>query len=163
MKRATSVLLSMLVGTVLVIPSAAPASASSRHRVTFSGTMELSDDESWSSDEKDTIPFKQVVYVGDTQPRATVTVSGCVGGEVRADLLITVTHLDGMQLANIRGLLYEGSSCNNSDLDGETNYLMGTADTWGRTISGSFRMTNTDEGYPDDNANINITMTSDPV
>ena len=158
MKRLTALAVGLPVTVLAAGLTAAPAQAhGSYHNVETSGSMYLVDDETWGSNETGWHSFTGAATVGNWISQNSYSTSGCVGGEVRGELRVTVndsTTYPGWVLASVDARLYEGTSCSTSDLDGRR-----TMSRWiarGTSSNFSFRVSNTAEGgdYIDFNFNV---------
>lgn len=143
--------LAVLVAAGLMVGlTTGPASAHSiNHSVNLSGNMAILDDESWPfSDERGNRGFNNNVIVGRNLSTAVSTATGCVGGEVRAEIRFTVIDNEtfpGWIQVDPLIRLFEGTSCSSGDLDGTTDppwFWVGP----NSSVSQTFRVSNTDEG-----------------
>ncbi len=103
--------------------TAVPAHADEvNNRVTLSGSIYMLDDDLWPNpDDSGTHLFSTSVRVGGSTFSKSFATAGCVGGEVYGHLLVIVEdHANGWVKVRARGRLYEGSSCPNGDLDGDS-------------------------------------------
>ena len=143
---------------VLLGVGAAPASAhSNNHNIGVSGSMYLLDDESWGSDETGWHSFTGGVVVGGWLSQNQYFTSGCVGGEVRGELRVTIndsSQYPGWVYASIDAKLYEGTSCSTGDLDGHR--ALGGWIAKGQIRNFAFRVNNTDEGGDFIDFNFNV-------
>ncbi|PER84887.1 hypothetical protein CN498_23385 [Bacillus thuringiensis] len=134
--------------------------------VSIAGAIQVQDYETFGPNEHASGNFSKVLFVGDTQPQAFATVPPpkiCAGGEIwpAFDLTVSRVNTAGDINISIDGKLYEGTSCDTTDLDGSNNTTF-TVQA-GTTISQNFTMWNTDEGNSDDKANITLTVSNNPA
>ena len=138
--------------------TAAPAFAHGNyHNVEVSGSLYLVDDESWGSNETGWHSFTGAVTVGDWITQNSYSTNGCVGGEVRGELRVTVddsAQYPGWVLAHVDARLYEGTSCGTGDLDGHRAFSRWVAA--GASEHFQFRVHNDDEGGDFVDFNFNV-------
>jgi len=91
---------------------------SSNRKVTVSGTIDITDDETFS-DERKTIPVSATGVIG-IEPSSFVEMEGCAGDEVRVTLELNAQGAARNDVL-IKGTarLYEGTSCTTTDLEHE--------------------------------------------
>lgn len=139
--------------------NAPAAQAYGGHSVKVTGSMFLSDDENFGSDETRTVRFTRTVALTHAAPRTTVYYDACVGGEVLGSFSVTVSLEPNDVVVWQPALrLYEGTSCFTADLDGHVqgrartlpaNYYQPT--TWIQT-------SNTAESTPDDRVRVDYSV-----
>jgi hypothetical protein len=145
-----------LAGALLAGAAHAPAAqAYGGHTVRVSGSMFLSDDENFGSDETRTVRFSRSVALTHGAPRSTIYYDACVGGEVLGSFQVTVSlEPNDVVVWQPTLRLYEGTSCFGTDLDGQVqgrartlqpNYYQPS--TWIQTY-------NKDESTPDDRVRV---------
>ncbi len=166
----TLVVIITLTGTTLtgccpdwVIPEKEPPKPVGKpdRMVSISGTIQLQDYETFGDNEHASGNFNKVTFVGSTQPQAIENVPPpkiCAGGEIWAALDIKATKVNaaGDVSISVDGRLYEGTSCDTTDLDG--NFSNTFTVPAGTTMTKSFSMSNTEEEEPEDKADITLTI-----
>lgn len=111
--------------------------AANTHAVTLRGTMDVNDCcDIFSGSNKVELNFNRRVNLTHDQPRHLFEVTACAGGETRGHLRVSV-QLRGTEVLIARPVLrlFEESSCNNWDLDGQAsraakNISVGNSDGW---------------------------------
>ncbi|MDV6375558.1 LGFP repeat-containing protein [Deinococcus arenicola] len=107
--------------------------------------MDITDDETFGSDEHAHITRGGTLVLDASRPELTDLTIGKCGGEVRVELRVTYRQLAGGAV-NVAGraLLYEGTSENTNDLDGRASFDGTVASGTSRPFT--VRVRNTDEG-----------------
>jgi hypothetical protein len=126
-----------------------------QNRIAHSVTMDITDDETFGSNEHASVNRAATLVLDASQPELTDLTVGKCGGEVRVELRVTYRQAAGGTVAGGgRALLYEGTSENTTDLDGRASF----DGTVASGASGRFtmRVRNTDEGG--DFADIQVTV-----
>ncbi|MCG3159250.1 MAG: hypothetical protein JMDDDDMK_00236 [Acidobacteria bacterium] len=127
-----------------------------------SGHMFILDHETWpADDETNLVRFSREAEVdADGQPEELITAVGRAGGEVKIELHMNAVLLTAGKL-RIRGVakLFEGTSDNSTDLDGEHSFDFQVRKNKRRTVN--FRVHNDDEGG--DYADISFTVGNRPL
>ena len=129
--------------------------------ISISGTIQVQDYETFGDNEHASGNFTKTLFVGDAQPQAFAEIPSpkvCAGGEIWPEYKLTVSRVSQAGDVNVTvdGKLYEGTSCDTTDLDGSTSQTFTVQPN--QTITHSVHMSNTDEGDPDDFANLTLTV-----
>jgi len=153
--------------TAAAVPSKAasvsshdPQPNATSHRIILDGSMTLRDDESWPWDDEHAVySIRGSAILTHGSPRRSISITRCVGGEVRGRLYVDLQLAGERILVSPTLYLYEGTSCSTTDLDGSRR---GTP-TWlaaGRLLRWTNLIArNTAEGVPDDYASASFTIT----
>ena len=131
-----------------------------RRRVTINAHMELTDDETFGSNEHNSGDKSGEVVVTNGSPQEIINMVTTAGGEMRVELPISVQAMaNGDTRATGQSKLYEGTSEQTDDLDGtlDTDFLI-PRDGF---VSKSYTIRNTDEGG--DFAVITLTASNFPA
>ncbi len=131
-----------------------------RRRVTINAHMDLTDDETFGSNEHGSGDKSGEVVVTNGSPQEIINMVTTAGGEMRVELPINVqAHGNGDAKATGTAKLYEGTSEQTDDLDGtlDVDFLI-PRDGF---VSKSFTIRNTDEGG--DFAVITLTASNFPA
>ena len=114
-------------------------------KITFSSSISMLDDEFWGDDERRTVNNSGVFILDNTRRTNSMFFVGKCGGEMRIELSVEVRQQDsGAITVSGRALLFEGTSEETNDLDGQRSFNQTIAANTTDTIS--FRVNNTDEG-----------------
>lgn len=107
------------------VPGGGSASPEVRRRLVCAAHMDLTDDETFGSDEHGSADKQnEAVLTGDL-PQDVLTMQKGAGGEVRVELtLIGQVRLSGDVLVQGKALLYEGTSETSNDLDGDLDFTL---------------------------------------
>jgi LGFP repeat len=126
-------------------------------KITYRSSISMLDDETFGADERRTVVNSGVFILDNTRRTNSLFFVGKCGGELRIELSADVTQLDsGNITVSGRALLFEGTSEESTDLDGQRTFNQTiNANTTG-TIS--FRVNNTAEGG--DYADISMEFTN---
>lgn len=129
-------------------------------KVSISGVIRVEDDDG-SRRPFATDDFNYTVFVGNAQPQVLVKIPPpkvCAGEEVwvALDIIVTRINVDGDISISINGRLYEGTDCDNTDLDGTYSTKLTVPANATKEIR--FTINNTDEQYSDDKADITLTV-----
>ncbi|MBD2100073.1 hypothetical protein [Leptolyngbya sp. FACHB-261] len=131
---------------VNTVPQNTPVTAEEvRRRVVVAAKMYLEDDETFGRNETGTFEMKADRVIGSRQPQGVMTMIRSIGGELRVELEMTAIALTDGQIS-LHGdvKLYEGTSEQTNDLDGQTSFdLFVPINDF---VSHSVRVANTDEG-----------------
>lgn len=116
-----------------------------RRRVVASAHMEITDDETFGSNEHGSADNQTEGFVDNTFPRTLLALIGKAGGEVRVELTLdaTATTEGDVQISGT-AKLFEGTSEESDDLDGTTQ--INFAVPRDGFISQAITVRNTDEG-----------------
>lgn len=116
-----------------------------QNRITHGVRMDITDDETFGSDEHAHVTRGGTLVLDASRPELTDLTIGKCGGEVRVELRVTYRQAAGGAV-NVAGraLLYEGTSENTTDLDGRASFD-GTVPS-GASRGFNVRVRNTDEG-----------------
>jgi hypothetical protein len=129
-------------------------------RLTASASIFGVDDETFGSDEYGRASFRKETTLSNSNPQDVLSMECRWGGECRVELDLTGQLVDnGDVRVSGKALLFEGTSENTDDLDGETNFTVVVPR--GKTISSSQTVRNTDEGG--DYAKITMTFSNSLV
>ncbi|WP_226342662.1 LGFP repeat-containing protein [Deinococcus sp. AJ005] len=116
-----------------------------QNRITHSVRMDITDDETFGSDEHAHVTRGGTLVLDTARPKLTDLTIGKCGGEVRVELSVTYRQAAGGAVSvSGRALLYEGTSENTTDLDGRASFD-GTVAS-GASRGFNVRVRNTDEG-----------------
>jgi LGFP repeat-containing protein len=116
-----------------------------RRRVTINAHMELTDDETFGSNEHNSGDKSGEVVVTNGSPQEIINMVTTAGGEMRVEMPINVqAKSNGDAKATGQAKLYEGTSEQTDDLDGtlDTDFLIPRDGI----VSKSYTIRNTDEG-----------------
>jgi hypothetical protein len=165
MKR-TSVLFALVMALVLVLSALGASEADAKKkrpnasRVTTFATIHGVDDEIFTPDEHCHIEDSTVVVLKDPVPRKLMYLECRWGGEARVELTLNGRRFNnGAVLVTGVARLYEGTSEDTQDLDGEKDISISVPK--GQTVNISPRVENTDEGG--DFADIGLSFHNAPV
>lgn len=125
-------------------------------KLNISGQVKVLDDETFGKSPSKTVPFNESITLDDDQLEEVVSKSVGVGGEVRGELEIRAQLLNSDRIrVYIDMWLYEGTSENTQDLDGEKhfNFLLLPE----RSVSKTDTVYNTDEWNCDDYIRVTFT------
>lgn len=116
-----------------------------RRRISVTALMDIVDDETFGSDERGSAQMTREVVVTDEVSQGLMHMEKGVGGEVRVELdLNAIAQGNGDVRIDGNAKLYEGTSEQTSDLDGERNFVvLIPAD---RFVSHVVNIRNDDEG-----------------
>lgn len=136
-----------------------------RRQVIISGNIWVQDYEDIGPNQHASERFRESVIVDDNQPDQKIFIPPpkvCAGREVWPEIEFDVALWDatGLVRVYIDGNLYEGTSCNNRDLDGEYGKNVYVQPGESRTVN--FSMENEYEGDPEDRAEINLSINNYP-
>ncbi len=111
-----------------VHPQGIPGGSSSpdvRRRLVCAAHMDLTDDETWGSDEHASADKQNEAVLTNDLPQDVLTMQKGAGGEMRVELtLIGQVKLSGDVLVQGKALLFEGTSETTSDLDGDLDFTL---------------------------------------
>lgn len=129
-----------------------------QRKLLITGTIDLSDYETFGSNETRTVTVDLSFVLTPDNPTAVYTNNWCVGDEVRAEFHITI-NLDpstGRVYGNGKSWLYEGTSCSTSDLESTDTFTfnINKGDSWGYDV----KVWNVDESEPGDHAHFHLTF-----
>lgn len=129
-----------------------------QQKLLISGTIDLSDYETFGSNETTTVTVNWSIVLTPSSPTAVYKNDWCVGDEVRAELHITF-NLDpstGRVYGNGKSWLYEGTSCSTSDLESTDTFTfnINTGGSWSYDV----KVWNVDESEPGDHAHFHLTF-----
>ena len=114
-------------------------------KITFSSSISMVDDETFGANERRTVNNSDVFILDNSRRTNSMFFVGKCGGELRIELSVEVRQLDsGAITVSGRALLFEGTSEETHDLDGQRSFNQ----TINANTSGdvNFRVNNTDEG-----------------
>lgn len=115
-----------------------------QNKVSYQVNMNITDSETFGSDEHKSLNRSGVLLLHTSTPeRENLTIGKC-GGEVRVELRVKYKQVAGGVQVYANAKLYEGTSENSDDLDGQAN-LDGIVPD-GQTRTFDLRVNNTDEG-----------------
>ena len=115
-----------------------------QNRINFTVGMQITDDETFK-DEHSSLNRAGVVVLDPQQPSHSDLTVGKCGGEVRIEFTSTYQQLpQGKVRVSGKALLFEGTSENSNDLDGQENFTFELAPAEARQHN--FRVRNTAEG-----------------
>ena len=115
-----------------------------QNKISYQVSMYITDSETFGSDEHNSLSRNGLLLLEASAPeRQDLTVGKC-GGEVRIELRVNYKQAAGGVQIHANAKLYEGTSDNSNDLDGESNFDGFVPDGQSRTFD--FRVDNTDEG-----------------
>ncbi len=122
-----------------------------QNKVSYTARIFMLDHETFGSNETKTVQSSGIFTLDDAKPSNSLFFIGKCGGEMRVELSVLVQQTtNGNIKASGKALLFEGTSENTGDLDGQKSFSQDiNANTTGRI---EFRVNNTDEG--DDYADI---------
>ncbi|MGU3391543.1 LGFP repeat-containing protein [Sphingomonas sp. M1A8_2b] len=107
------------------IPGGGNDSPAVRRRLVCAAHMDLTDDETWGSDEHGSADKQNEAVLTNDLPQDVLTMQKGAGGEMRVELtLIGQVKLSGDVLVQGTALLYEGTSESTSDLDGDLDFTV---------------------------------------
>jgi hypothetical protein len=158
MRRALMAAASTVAATSLIVIPAAPSSAHSQtHTVNISGSMFITDDETFGSNEHATVTFNKNLSIGPLLGSDTFIATGCAGGEVRIELTVTVVDGDDAGSVSVFPTLrmLEGTSCSSNDLDG-TFVPPAFSVAANTTVTTTQRVNNNDEGGDRADVTLNV-------
>jgi hypothetical protein len=165
MKRA-SALFALVMALVLVLSALGASEADARKnratasRVTTFATIDGLDDEIFTPDERCHIEDSTEVVLRNSVPRKLMYLECKWGGEVRVELNLNGRRFNnGSVLVTGVARLYEGTSEDTQDLDGEKDFSISVPK--GQTVNIKQRVENTDEGG--DFADIDMSFHNAPV
>ncbi|SDM01379.1 hypothetical protein SAMN05660642_01332 [Geodermatophilus siccatus] len=119
--RRSALALALALPASLLLGPAQPAAAFGGHTVTVTGGIVLNDDEGdFDNPSQSGIDFTRKMGLTHLAPSSSIFVSYCHGDEVRGEFTVTATlqaNDDVVWQPHLK--LYEGASCDTSDLDGE--------------------------------------------
>jgi|GEM_PF-4530636 len=145
-----------VVVVILAALAASPAHASVQMRqITISGSFHLQDDDvtAWCLPynpaclPKASSSFTKTILVPVYGASATQAWSACAGGEVRGRADFVFYSFSSAVAVNHNLYMFEGSSCNSTDLDGQDAESITVVNDWGG--GGSTRATDAADGYLD--------------
>lgn len=154
MKRLTKVILTLMLALPLISCGGGdpcdnpdePQPAPQSRLVSVSGSMAITDDETFGSNEHNTVSYSNTVTVSANQASQLLIAEGCAGDEVRVrvELTASLAPVGGAILVNGTVKLFEGTSCTTSDLDGSqtVNFTVNA----GQTVTQNIHVQNDDEG-----------------
>lgn len=124
-------------------------------RVTVSATIDGVDDETFGSNEYGHAEFTRETILSDSQPQNVMKMQCKWGGECRVEFELTGQQLDSGNV-RVSGIarLFEGTSEDTGDLDGESQFVFEVPK--GQSVTNDQRVDNTDEGG--DYATIKMTV-----
>jgi hypothetical protein len=149
---------SLIAGSAFAAPPA--QAATTYHRVGLTTSMTIYDDDGWLAGyTKAVVNKSEVRLLPSDMAVAYAHVEGCAGDEVRIEVDPELALLDdGTLKVSGTAELWEGASCDNSDLDGSTAFTFYVPK--GSARGNSFTIRNTDEGG--DYATVRLTATNIP-
>lgn len=122
----------------------APSPEVSRH-VIVTAAMDITDDEFWADNEHAHVERRDEVWVDGEDMQAVMNLIGKCGGEVRVELHVTAgVRADGAARVAIETKLFEGTSEESTDLDGQST--INRVVPPGKIVQVPFRINNDDEG-----------------
>ena len=129
-----------------------------QNRLNYTIGMQITDDETFS-DEHASLNRAGVIVLDAGQPsRSDLTVGKC-GGEVRVEFSVTYAQLPaGRVKVSGKALLFEGTSENSNDLDGQESFSFDLNS--GETRQFNFRVRNTAEGGDFADIQLNVQHTA---
>ncbi|MGM7722149.1 hypothetical protein [Metabacillus sp. Hm71] len=109
--------------------------------------------------------FTKTLFIGDAQPQGFTEIPSpkvCAGGEIWPEYKLTVTRVSQAGDVNVTvdGKLFEGDSCDTTDHDGSASQTFTVQPN--TTITHTIHMSNTDEGDPEDFADLTLTVANNP-
>ena len=111
-----------------VIPQGIPGGSNKpdvRRRLVCAAHMDLTDDETFGSDEHGSADKQNEAVLTNDLPQDVLTMQKGAGGEVRVELtLLGQVKLSGDVLIQGTALLFEGTSEHSSDLDGDIDFTV---------------------------------------
>jgi hypothetical protein len=131
-------------------------------QLNIAGNAKLQDYETFGPNEGKTVPFSASHSLDDDQLEQVIEVIEGVGGEIRLELTINAQLLTtGSIRISGSALLYEGTSENTDDLDGQLyfNFIV----RQGRIINYRGKVTNTAEDEPEDYALVSFSCRNQPA
>jgi uncharacterized protein with LGFP repeats len=131
-----------------------------RRRLSVAAAMQLTDHETFGSNERSSAEKSEEAVLTNEQPQRVLTLIDGAGGEMRVELVLTAKAKDnGDVLVDGVAVLYEGTSEQTDDRDGdETFEVLVPRDSF---TSQSIRVRNEDEG--DDFADIQMTFNNSAI
>lgn len=130
-----------------------------QRKVSASVTMDITDDELFIDETGYTEQFRETV-LDEGKTTSLMTLEKGVGGEVRVELNINA-RLESNENVTVDGIakLYEGTSENSIDLDGQREFSMVVPKD--EIITHNVNIRNDDEGG--DHAEISVTISNNPI
>ncbi len=116
-----------------------------QNKISYYVKIFMLDHETFGSNETRTVENRAMFTLDDARPSNSLFFIGKCGGEMRVELSALVKQLaNGDVNVSGKALLFEGTSENTSDLDGQSGFNKNIAANTTNSIS--FRVRNTDEG-----------------
>lgn len=115
-----------------------------QNKISYQVNMNITDSETFGSDEHNSLSRNGLLLLEASAPERQVLTVGKCGGEVRIELRVNYKQAVGGVQIRANAKLYEGTSENSNDLDGESNFDGFVPNGQSRPFD--FRVDNTDEG-----------------
>jgi len=131
-----------------------------RRRITAAGHIDLTDHETFGSNEHGSADQFNEAVISDELPQVVLTMQGTAGGEMRVEIQLTgQARKSGDILVQGLAKLFEGTSEQTDDLDGQRSFtVLVPRDGF---LSHNLNIRNDDEG--DDHAEISLTFSNTAV
>ena len=133
-----------------------PTPSASR-KIRIAGTLIMNDHENNAEDEPATRTISMDIVLDPASPSKTTLIRRCIGGEIRVaiDLAFDLNPAESVVKVQVKGRLYEGTSCDSGDLEQSLSMEPITiAPQTGQRVQ--FRMWNEDEDDQLDRAHVDL-------